>query len=208
MVSPTAMAWPPNCSTWAALRSSIWNRLMPGTDRPEPFNRTTPCSFSSMVSRMAGRPKRSTTREARIPRTPGWHRSCRIVRARRPARTWASPWARISGSQSCSSCLRCAFSSSRACASWRAVCSSRASSSSTPRSGTPSRPQALMRGASLKLMSSACTGTACRSHCSQRESTPGRVFADNTSSPARTSTRFTSTSGTTSATVPRATRSR
>ena len=55
---------------WTAVRAS--SRWKPGMERPEPW-----ASPSAWVRTRAGRPVRSTTREARMPRTPRCQSGCR-----------------------------------------------------------------------------------------------------------------------------------
>ena len=83
-----------------------------------------------------------------------------------------------------------------------------ASSSCAASAGVPSLPAAFKRGAILKEMSSERTGPSVKRLATQSASIPFRFLDVITSSPALTSILFTPLSSITSATVPRATRSR
>ena len=108
-----------------------------------------------------------------------------------------------------STAWRSRFSSSRTSAQRRASSGSSVSTSSSATSGRPSRPAALIRGARRKPTGAGVDG--CRIDvCAPHERLKPRTRASRASarSPAVASARFSSTSGTTSAIVASATRSR
>ena len=108
-----------------------------------------------------------------------------------------------------SSSRRLLLACSRASANSSASLLSRHASSRAAISGFPSLPAALSRGASRKEMSSEVTTVpSVMPACWQRAQTPGLFLAEITSRPALTNILFTPTRSITSATVPRATRSR
>ncbi len=65
---PQAARCPPNVSRWSEVRSTAPSRSNAGMLRPDPL-----ASSSPSLSRMAGRWKRSATRDATMPTTPSCH---------------------------------------------------------------------------------------------------------------------------------------
>ena len=172
-------------------------------ERPLPL----PAPSSSAIS-TAGRWNRSTMRDATIPTTPACHPSRASTSPRAPASTRARASSIASSRMRRSISCRAAFSRSSSSASARAVPSSSARRSRTPRPASSSRPAALMRGASRKPTWPAVISPPSAIPATRFSArSPGRRLVAIASSPQRTRIRFAPTSGTTSATVPSATRS-
>ena len=201
MCSPAAIVCPPNFSNWSAQCVSPACRLKPSMDRPEPWQ--TPSFF---CMRMTGRWNFSTSREHAMPTTPACQSS------------WASTMARRSGPvMPDSSAMRHApskmsFSTTRRfvfCAeSKRAISAARAPSavvkSSTASRACPIRPAAFKRGPSANPTSISPMFAPESPLASTRARKPMNGECRARTNPNRASTRFSPTSGTTSAIVPSA----
>ena len=135
------------------------------------------------------RRRRAPAPRAARPAAPGG-------RSRRPRR----PRARSPAARRWRDSARSAISAARPGSSVR--------NSSTPASARYSRPAALIRGASRKARSPSSSRVGSHFAASTSARIPGRSQRRTCSSPRRTSDRFSPTSGTTSATVASATRSR
>ena len=168
--------------------------------RPEPLARP-----SVSLSRMVGRPVCSTTRAATMPITPACQSGDDSTTA---AGSRSGSRARASRRMTASISWRSAFSAPRRWASGRAAARSGAPSSSTTCEASSRRPAAFRRGARRKPMVAASTSSGRVSLTSSRAARPGRGALRRRPMPMAARLRFSSSSGTTSATVPTATTSR
>ena len=126
-----------------------------------------------------GRRRRSTSREATMPTTPACHSSDHSTRPRASRRSGSSSSCRRSASRRMRSSTACRSrlrSSSRS-ASARARRASSVSSSSSASAGWPSRPQALMRGATRKAISPAPARARSTWATASSASSPGAAAA-------------------------------
>ena len=156
---------------------------------------------------MAGRLNSSLRRDAHRPMTPG----CQVGDDRMSEAGSSScclTMFRASVSMLRSRCWRRVFSSSILRAMAMASSSLPVRSSCTDSSASAMRPAALSRGARRKPIMLAATGPSGMPHRFLRALMPGRHPWAIISSPLRTKIRFSSSIGTISAMVPRATRSR
>ena len=200
------MAWPPplmsNPASTAA--RTAWPRSTPGIERPEPV----PFSPNSAIAN-AGRPKRSFRRAATRPTTPGCQPSPLAITidpfSSMPSEASAS--ASACSSVAFSTCWRSRFRRSSSAAIAAAFAGSSAMRSFVPSVASPMRPPALMRGPSKKPKWNGVGGPSRRA-ASMSARRPTFSRRRSATRPLVTKARFKPTSGTTSATVPSATRSR
>ena len=167
--------------------------------RPEPL-----ASSSPSLSRMAGRWKRSATRDATMPTTP----SCQSGDERTSAGGGGSgTMATAASSMAASMVCRSRLSSLSLSASGIAASRSTLPSSSSAIDASSRRPAALSRGPRRKPTAPASAVPGRPPATSSSVASPGRGALRSRPSPMDVSTRFSSTRGTTSAMVPTATRS-
>ena len=176
---------------------------LPATDRPDADGALAVPSPTTT----AGRRKRSTSRLATMPTTPGM--PAVPGRPQQRCGSSASPLTRrdrAPPSTACSISCRSRLSASSRAASGAASAGSSLASSRAPRSACPTRPPALMRGPMAKPRSRAEAGRATPADVGDRAQA-GVAAAAMIFSPCVTNARLTPASGTMSQTVPSATRS-